>query len=317
MHRIALKHFLLSFVLVALCAEIATSQTQEEVRAVAIDTDSAPASFSSADARVNDWVSRGEQQSRIDRNDYLIQAKDVLKIVVYDEPDLSTEQIRVSIDGHVNLPLVGKVTVAGLNASQIEDRIEELLKDGFILSPQVSVLLEEYGRRIIHVLGSVGGPGSYTIGEDVTLLEIITSAGGLTTFAGELILVKRMIDGVQETIEIDRKKLFEDGDLSQNLKLFHNDFVFATKSDVIYVLGEVESPGRFVWDKELTVFQAILRAGGVSQVAARKKIKLVRSSGGKRDIIFVNLDDFTKEGDLSKDVPLLPDDIVIVPQSLF
>ena len=67
------------------------------------------------------------------QSDYTVKPKDILQVIVYGEPEMSKESVRVSIDGNVNLPLIGNVYVQGLAISDVEKKIESLLRDGYLL----------------------------------------------------------------------------------------------------------------------------------------------------------------------------------------
>lgn len=249
--------------------------------------------------------------------DYVIKPKDILKIIVYGEPELSQESIRVSIDGSIGLPLIGNLMVAGSSISDVEHKIEVLLKDGYLLTPEVSILLNEYGRRVLFVLGSVGSPGSFGLTDELTLLEILTQAGGVADDAADKILIKRTVGGSRKTIVINRKRLLEDGDLRLNIPVYDQDFIFVPPSEIIYILGEVGRPGTYpLHEKNRTAFRALLEAG-LTEAAAKKRIRIIRDNAGTEEIITVNLDDLNKRGDLSKDVELKPQDIIIVPLAYF
>lgn len=254
--------------------------------------------------------------------DYLVGGNDVLKIVVYDEPELSKEKVIVSLDGYLNFGLIGKIKIIGLATSQIEEKIERFLKDGYILKPQVSVLVVEYGSRKVFVLGAVNKPGSYVLRGKTTLLEMISRAGGVLDQkgkqAGKKILILRKTKKGAHTISIDRKKLMDGGDLSLNVVVQNNDTIYIPAADFIYVFGEVKNPGSYQLSNEnKTILSAITIAGGFTKIASPKKTRIVRFAGGNEKTIYVNMHDITKRGDKSKNIELKSQDIIIVPESLF
>ncbi len=254
-----------------------------------------------------------------EEDDYQIGGKDVLEVIVYDEPDLSKEAIRVSLDGYVNFPLIGKVNVKGLTSSQIEEKLQNLLADGYILSPQVSVLVMEYGSRKVFVLGAAKNTGSYELRGKTTLLEMISKAGGVGKKAGDHFLVLRETERGPESIPINRKKLIDEGDLSLNVILKNNDTVYIPIADAIYVLGEVKRPGTYeLSGNNRTVLSAITHASGFTKIAAPEKTKIIRvNNKGVQETIIVDLEDVMKRGQKSKDIKLKPEDVIIVPQGIF
>ncbi len=110
--------------------------------------------------------------------EYLVEAEDILNIKVFDEPDLSIEEARVSSEGTVALPLLGDVVVAGLTTAQIAARVEALLADGYLKKPRVSVSIDEY--RPVFVNGEVKKPGGYSYQEGLTVQKAVVLAGGFT-----------------------------------------------------------------------------------------------------------------------------------------
>ena len=115
--------------------------------------------------------------------EYRVAAEDILNIKVFDEPELSVEQTRVSSSGTVALPLIGDVVVAGLTTAQIAAKVEALLSDGYLKNPKVSVSIEEY--RQVFVNGEVKKPGGYSYQEGLTVQKAIVLAGGFTERASK------------------------------------------------------------------------------------------------------------------------------------
>ncbi len=115
--------------------------------------------------------------------DYTIRERDVLKITVYEHPDLSMN-VRVASDGTITFPLIGSVKVSGLTEKEVQEKIRALLADGFIVNPQVTVVVEEY-KDFFYVTGEVKKPGAYKYEEGMNVLKAITIAGGFTEKASK------------------------------------------------------------------------------------------------------------------------------------
>lgn len=109
---------------------------------------------------------------------YRVDSEDVLNVKVFDEPELSIEEARVSASGTIAMPLLGEVKVAGMTTTQIGDRIRTLLLDGYLKNPRVSVSVYEYRQVFVH--GAVQKPGGYSYQEGLTVQKAIVLAGGLT-----------------------------------------------------------------------------------------------------------------------------------------
>ncbi|MBA4372839.1 MAG: hypothetical protein C0402_08230 [Thermodesulfovibrio sp.] len=111
--------------------------------------------------------------------DYVVREGDVLKITVYDHPDLTTIA-RISGNGMITFPLIGELTVGGMTVSQVSQKIAGHLAAGYIINPQVSIFLEDYKARKIYVTGEVKKPDAYKYEEGSTVIIVITMAGGFT-----------------------------------------------------------------------------------------------------------------------------------------
>lgn len=115
--------------------------------------------------------------------DYTIRERDVLKITVYEHPDLSLS-VRVGSDGTITFPLIGDIKVSGLAEKDVQEKIRALLSDGFIVNPQVNVIVEEY-KDFFYVTGEVKKPGAYQYEEGMNVLKAVTLAGGFTDKASK------------------------------------------------------------------------------------------------------------------------------------
>ena len=109
---------------------------------------------------------------------------DMFDVRVYGEPDL-TGSYRVATDGTIDFPLAGRITVAGLRTGDIQLRLTERLKQGYLKDPQVTVLMKEWNSRKISVLGQVQKPGSVAYHPHMTIVDAIALAGGFTGIAAK------------------------------------------------------------------------------------------------------------------------------------
>ncbi len=129
-------------------------------------------------------------------NEYRIGVQDVISIRVFQEPDLTFEEIQVDASGTINYPLVGRTVAAGRTPFELSSAIQEALGSRFIRSPQVVVGIVQSAALRVTVEGSVEGPGVYEIAGTSTLLEAIARAKGPTrTAALDQVVVFRDIDG--------------------------------------------------------------------------------------------------------------------------
>jgi polysaccharide biosynthesis/export protein len=128
-------------------------------------------------------------------HDYVIGNGDLLDISVFDVPELSKE-VRVGQSGTINIPLIPvRLRVAGLSETQAEGKIAELLEaNGLVSHPEVAVAVKEHRSQPITVVGAVQHPMVYQADRDVTLLEVVAEAGGISNDAGDTVIVTRRRD---------------------------------------------------------------------------------------------------------------------------
>ena len=238
--------------------------------------------------------------------DYLIGAGDVLKIDVYDNPDLKTT-VRVTNDGKIVMPLLGQVKVGGLKVSDVAKKFTRLLADGYLVNPQVNIFIEDFRSKKAVILGQVARPGIVEIRGTTTFLEAISHAGGLKEAAGDVATIKRISGEKPEVIAVDIKSIVEGGDLSQNIPIHDGDTIYISKGGMCYVTGEVKNPDAYSCDKDTTVLKLIARAGGFTGKASKSSVRIVRLVNGEKTIF----EDVDLHGAVQAN------DIIVVPESFF
>ena len=252
--------------------------------------------------------------------EYRIGPKDLLEISVFGADELS-RTVRVSEDGKVTLPLLGEVLVDGLTKSEVEKKLGQLLGEKYVQNPQVTVFIREYQSKRVSVLGAVEKPGPYQLLGRQTLMQIISEAGGLTRDAGnEIVIIRQLPDGSSTSLRISIDDLFLKGDAKLNVPMEAGDIVTVPvdKPVVVYVFGQVKNPGALQVKKSNipTLLQAIAQAGGFTDRASKGGVIIKRKDEtGKEKEIKVNVRSILKNK--VKDVQLLENDTIYVPESLF
>lgn len=163
---------------------------------------------------------------------YAIQPTDVLAITVYQQPDLTTKT-RVSADGYISFPLLGKVEVTGLSAEQLEQNLKRLLEQDYLVNAQVSVFIEQYHPRQVTVIGEVTKPGKYDMAAEkkMTVMEAIALAGGFTKDAAiNETMVLRTENGKQKAIKVRVKNITLKGRTQEDVILEPGDIVTVPES---------------------------------------------------------------------------------------
>jgi len=273
-------------------------------------------------------------ESKTIGEDYKIGGYDVLSITVYEEKDLTIESVRVSADGFISFPLIGRLHVADMNTSQVEQIIARKLAAGaYLLDAHVSVMVTKYESRKFSVLGAVKSPGNYPLQAREKVLDGISKANGLageSDYMGrslggetqEAMVIRTLNPGQPDTrkivINFDLQALLKGKDQISNIYLADQDVIYIPKADYFYIIGEVKNPGSYAFiKKDLTIIEALSIAGGFTRIAARNKTRIVRIENGVERIYDVNVDAITKAGKMIQAVPIKPNDLIVVPESFF
>ena len=163
---------------------------------------------------------------------YKLQSSDVVNITVRDHADLTTKT-RVTNDGYISFPLLGKVPSTGLTVQELESRLKELLEKDFLVKAEVLVFIEEYHSRQASVIGEVNKPGKFDMPteRDITVLEAIAMAGGFTKDADvNRTRVMRIENGQKKTFVIKVDDITEKGEKDKDIVLKPDDVVFVPES---------------------------------------------------------------------------------------
>jgi polysaccharide export outer membrane protein len=143
---------------------------------------------------------------------YALAPNDVLEIKVFQEDDLSS-RLRVSPKGTIIFPLIGVVTVGGMSPQEAAESIRAKLAKDYLVNPQVTVTVADYGKRRFAVLGEVQKAGTYDMPEreKITLLDAIAMAGGYTRIANPAkITLKRKEGGKETIVHLNAKTMAKD-----------------------------------------------------------------------------------------------------------
>ncbi len=224
--------------------------------------------------------------------DYIIGPADLLEVQVFESEKL-TDKVRVSSRGDITLPLLGNISVGGLSAREAELKIEnQLIKEGFIKNPHVTVFIEEYNSKLVTVVGLVEEPGNHSITGRQTLLDVLVAAKGFQEKAGRTVYISRSdVNGNKQTYLVDLDELLLNGNSDINVVMKPGDVVYVPPAGNVYIEGAVQRTGAYPIKKDLTtISQIITVAGGVAPYGDASNIKLIRFLGnGNREIRPVDL----------------------------
>jgi polysaccharide export outer membrane protein len=232
---------------------------------------------------------------------------DVVKISVYNNPDLSVET-RVSASGFITFPLLGQVAVGGLSTAAAEKKVASLLvSGGYVKNPQVNIIVTLMQSQQVSVLGQVNRPGRYPIEGSRTLLDVLAQAGGISADGGDVISLLRVREGGAAKQVIDITDMVRRGDVAGNLEMAGGDVIYVERAPRFYIYGEVQRPGMFRIERSMTVLQALAAGGGLTARGTERGLRIKRrDAAGKLQILDAQYDDLVQN-----------DDVVYVRESLF
>jgi protein involved in polysaccharide export with SLBB domain len=265
--------------------------------------------------------------------EYRLGPGDQLEIEVLGDVD-TRSLTTVGPDGKIYFYMLPGIDVWGLTIGQARDKIVDGLRQFVRERQPVSVTLRVAESQRVWVLGRLNKPGVYPLTGPTTLLEAIAEAGGLsprsamTSLAGPVAMAStRGNDASDEAADLSRafvirqgrvlrvdfKRLLRDGDLSQNIYLQPDDFVYLPAGNIgsIHVLGAVFQPRAIETTNQLTLARAVSEAGGTIKDAYLSHVAIVRGSLTQPQVAIVDLN--AVQHGQANDVVLEPNDIVYVP----
>ncbi|MDE3084132.1 MAG: polysaccharide biosynthesis/export family protein, partial [Verrucomicrobiota bacterium] len=242
---------------------------------------------------------------------------DVLNLSLFGQPELARENVPIGPDGRISYLEAQNVMAAGLTVDELRARLNDELSK-FRRAPQVIVTPAAYRSKKYFVLGKVERSGVFMLDRPITIIEAVARAHGLETGFIDHNLVdladlsRSFLARQGKHMPVDFEKLFMQGDLSQNIQLEPNDYLYFPAADVkeVYVLGEVRFPGPMSYTQDVNAIAAIAGRGGFTQRAWKGRVLVVRGSLNNPTPFVVNV-----VGALKGQAPnfqLQPKDIVYV-----
>jgi polysaccharide biosynthesis/export protein len=260
-------------------------------------------------------------------------ADDVIEVAVFGNADVS-RIVTIRPDGMISLPLIGEVRAAGLTPEQLRQRLAGLFAT-FLRTPQVAVIVREFRRVRVAVLGQVGAPGVYELAYGATILDALAEARGLAVDAG--LGEVKLIRGQDPAVVIDLERLLLRGEIALNRYLESGDALVVPEDAAarVYVLGQVTQPRIVPLRGPMTAVQALTLAGGPTRRALLNRAHVIRreaapvrpaasvmlatvvvaSQPARVRAIPVDLHKVLLEGDASRDIPLQRGDVLYIPEN--
>jgi polysaccharide biosynthesis/export protein len=261
---------------------------------------------------------------------YVLGPGDVITIRALHAEEVGGTSIRIEPNGEVSLPLLGRLSVAGLTIEGVERQLVDRLKV-YVHDPDVAVTVVEYRSQPVSVIGAVGQPGVHQLEGRKTLIEVIAKAGGLRDEAANVVKITRRAEwgkvplssavmeptGQFSVAEVDLNGIIQATNPDDNLLILPNDVISVPRANMVYVIGDVVRPGGFILNERKTIsgLHALAMAQGFTATAAPDKAMVVRElQNGERVEIQANLKQILSGK--KSDVELLPNDVLFVPTNV-
>jgi polysaccharide export outer membrane protein len=243
-------------------------------------------------------------------HDVVLEPGDVLAIHLFGQAEYQPTA-RVAIDGTLQLPLIGVISLRGLSVTQAEQLIAaELEKDGMYRNPQVTIQITEGPNSAVTVIGEAHG--LIPVAGSRRLLDVLSAAGGLPNTASHTVTINR--PGVDQPIVVN---LGSDPMRSElgNIPVYPGDTVVVARIGIVYMIGEFKTPGviNLTPYAPLTLLQATAMSGGLAYGAKSSDLRIIRTIGDRRTV--VKLDAHAVLYGKAPDPILQPNDIVFLPTS--
>jgi len=243
---------------------------------------------------------------------YRLGADDKLLFRSADVEELEDKPAVVSRDGFIDLPLVGRIEVAGLTVPEARRQVTVLLA-AYYKSPNVSLEITQYGSEPVSVLGAVNHSGIYQLNGRKSLAEVLAMAGGIQPQAGYTVFVKRK----ESVLSYNLRDILRNTSQAPSAAIEAFDVITVPQAELIYVIGDVHKPGGFALGERehVSALQALSLAEGPNSTASLGSCSILRSVAGHADRTHIRLDMRRPINGKGPDVDLQAGDILVVPSS--
>jgi len=240
--------------------------------------------------------------------EYVVGPGDIIKVSVFQNNDLTLE-VRVSEAGMISFPLIGAVPVGGMSIGAAEKRIAQMLKSGgFLVDPQVSILIVKVQGNQVAMLGQFARPGRYPLETaQLRVSDLVAEAGGIAGGGADVLIFSGMREGKSVHREIDIGDMYVNDHRESDILLQAGDVLFVDRYPVFYIYGEVQRPGSYRIERNMTVLQALAVGGGLTQRGTQRGLRVKRrDAAGKVIQVTPDIDDAVR-----------PNDVLYVRESIF
>lgn len=264
------------------------------------------------------------------RPNYVLGPGDQIVLKAFEMEEVSERPFLIEGDGSINLPQLGRIPVSGLTLERLEALLVDRMRT-LVQRPQVTVTVVQYRSEPVFFVGAFRAPGIYPLQGGRTLVEMLTTIGGLQPNASRRIKVTRRkdigplplpgavesVDGSVVSAEISIGSLRENVNPAEDISLQPFDVISVERAEMVYVNGEVAKTGGFELGERdsISVIQLISLAGGLSPNAMPTKARILRPvlNTSRRSEVPIDITRILTGKD--NDFPLMPNDLLYVPKA--
>lgn len=220
---------------------------------------------------------------------YQLGPGDVIEVRVLGQQDFTTRS-RIRDDGSIALPFLGDVQARGRNSSQLAREVAGALdRGGYYTKPIVNVEIVSFASNYVTILGAVAQSGLQPVDREYRLSEILARAGGIRADSSDEIIV-RHDDGKEQRLLFSEIAL---GYPNSDPVIRPGDRIFAPVAETFYIYGQVNAPGAYPVKRDLTLRNALGRAGGLTANGSERRVSVFR----KGQKVRLGLEDKVQAGD--------------------
>jgi polysaccharide export outer membrane protein len=264
------------------------------------------------------------------KSGYKLGVGDSLLIRVSNVPELTEKTFRIDGDGTINAPVVGRINAGKLTVDELQKELNKRL-GYFLEEPDAIVILTESQSQPISIFGEVASPGVHPLQGRKTLIEMISTAGGVRPTAGPMIRITRQLEfgriplpgaaddptGKFSIAQLEMKPLVGALTPENDIEIQPHDIISVPRAELIYVAGDVTRSGPLPLTERPTIslIEALSATGGVLKTADTKRARILRAVPGNpvRQQVPVNIAKIMSGK--ANDVQLVAGDILVVPPS--
>jgi len=264
------------------------------------------------------------------RSNYVLGPNDQIQIRAPEAEEIDQKPFRIDGDGNINLPLLGRIHVAGMSLQELEVDLVKRLRE-YVREPQVFISVVQFRSEPVFFVGLFSRPGIYNLQGARNLTEMLSNVGGTAPNASRHITITRheeygpiplptaLVDPEKKisTVEISLGSLRENVNPAENILLQPYDVISVGRAELVYLNGEIGRVGGIELGERdsISMLQAISQSGGLGRDAKKSKVRILRPILGTNRRYKIEIDVSELYEGKGLDVPLLPNDVVYIPRS--